>query len=147
MKNPGFEFRMIKFILVCLLLVGCSPGTQAHSPTPSPTLDPCTEWWCTATGIVYAGAVEPGNELEGAIITLNQSSFCSPTSGQQETISGSDGKFEFSELFFHDTDGIRVEVAYEGSEMTQWDTKPLGCLHCDCFVIPLEILLQAAHDQ
>ena len=138
---------MIKFILVCLFLVGCSTDTQTPSPTPSPTPDPCTGWWCTATGIVYGGTVEPGNELEGAIIKLNQSSYCSPTSGQQETVSESDGKFEFGELFFHDTDGIRIEVAYEGYEMTQWDTKPLGCLHCDCFVLPLEILLQDAHDQ
>ena len=147
MINRCFKFRKIEFILVCLFLVGCSTGTQILSTTPSPTPDPCTGWWCTATGIVYAGKVEPGNELEGAIITLNQSSYCSPTSGQQETVSGSDGKFEFGELFFHDTDGIRIEVAYEGYEMTQWDTKPLGCLYCDCFVTPLEILLQEAHDQ
>jgi len=147
MINRSFEFRTIEFILVCLLLIGCSTSTQTPFPTPSPTPDPCTGWWCTATGIVYTGKVEPGNELEGAIITLNQSSYCSPTSGQQETVSGSDGKFEFAELFFHDTDGIMIEVAYEGYEMTQWDTKPSGCLYCDCFVLPLEIILQVAHDQ
>jgi len=147
MIKRSFEFRTIEFILVCLLLVGCSTSTQTPSPTPSHTPDPCTGWWCTATGIVYAGKVEPGSELEGAIISLNQSSYCSPTSGQQETVSGSDGKFEFAELFFHDTDGIMIEVAYEGYEMTQWDTKPSGCLYCDCFVLPLEIILQVAHDQ
>ncbi len=156
MINRSFEFRTIKFILVFLFLVGCSTSTQTPSPTPSPTPDPptpsptpdpCTGWWCMATGIVYEGKVEPGSELEGAIITLNQSSYCSPTSGQQETVSGSDGKFEFGEIFFHDTDGIRIEVAYEGYEMTQWDTKPSGCLYCDCFVMPFEILLQEAHDQ
>jgi len=147
MINRSFEFRTIKFILVCLFLVGCSTSTQTLFPPPSPTLDPCTGWWCTATGNVYTGTVEPGNELEGAIITLNQSSYCSPTSGQQETMSGAGGKFEFSELFIHDTDGIRIEVAYEGYEITQWDTKSLGCLYCDCFVLPLEIILQVAHDQ
>ncbi len=147
MRNRCFELRTIEFILVCLFLVGCSTGIQTPSPPPSPTPDPCTGWWCTATGIVYAGKVKPGSELEGAIITLNQSSYCSPTNGQRETVSGSDGKFEFGEIFFHDTDGIRIEVAYEGYEMTQWDTKPLGCLHCDCFVLPLEVLLQDANDQ
>ena len=147
MINRCFKFRTIVFILVCLFLVGCYTGTQIPSPTPSHTPDPCTGWWCSVKGIVYAGTVEPGNELEGAIITLNQSSYCSPTSGQQETVSESDGKFEFGELFFHDTDGIRIDVAYEGYEMTQWDTKPLGCLYCDCFVLPLEIVLQVAHDQ
>jgi len=86
MINPGFEFRTIKFILGCLLLVGCSPGTQAPSPTPSPTPDPCTGWWCTATGIVYTGAVEPGNELEGAIITLNHQASAHQRAGNRRPL-------------------------------------------------------------
>ena len=140
------------FLTSCLtqsqdIQVDFLPTITSLSPSPSPTIDPCTGWWCTATGIVYRSTVESSNELEGAIITLDQASSCSPTRGQQETVSGPDGKFEFSELFFHDTDGIRIEVAYEGYEITQWDTKPLGCLHCDCFVMPIEILLQVANDQ
>lgn len=148
------------FIILIPFLVGCTvsptPSTLLQADTPSLTLpsmpettmtstpDPCTGWWCTVTGLVYTTSAEPGSELDGAMVTLYHSSYCSPTRGQQQTVSRSDGIFEFEEVFFHDTDMIRIEVTYEGYETTQWNSKGKYCLYCGCFNVPLEIVLQAS---
>lgn len=109
--------------------------------TPLPSPDPCTGWWCSVAGVVYAGAAHTGSELEGVTVTLHQTSYCSPTSGQHQTATGPTGKFEFSEVFFHDTDMIRIYVASEGYKSFQWDSSDLTCLYCSCFADPLEIIL------
>jgi hypothetical protein len=85
-----------------------------------------------------------GNELEGATVTLQHTSYCSPTRGQQQTKTGPDGSFEFGDVFFHDTDRIKIRVESEGHESAQWDSVGLYCLYCNCFGDPLEIVLHAA---
>lgn len=165
--------RLVDFVLVIPFLVGCAASqptpesTRADAPgsaavptrTPGPltvngapptgtaTPDPCTGWWCTITGIVHADAPVSGNELAGASVTLFQSSYCSPTRGQQHTSSGADGRFEFGEVFFHDTDRIRIQVAHEGYEPIRWDSRESYCLYCNCFALPVEAVLQPAPRQ
>jgi len=144
--------------LVLLALAACVPPEVAPAPTsiptpvptvaptsvPTPTPDPCTGWWCTVTGVVYAGTAQPGDELEGATVTLQHSSYCSPTRGERQIKTGPDGGFAFEEVFLHDTDRIRIEVTFEGYESAQWDSVDRYCFYCSCFGEPLEIVLGAA---
>jgi hypothetical protein len=114
---------------------------------PTFTPNPCTGWRCPVTGVVYAGTIHFSNELEGVTVTLDQTSFCSPTRGQHQTTTDSDGRFEFGDVFFHDTDRIQIQVESEGYESAQWDSKGSNCLFCSCFGSPLEIVLYAATGQ
>jgi hypothetical protein len=161
--------RIAASLLVVFLLIGCGPFGAAPGSTPTvsvtppnepaptstpvptaegssgPTLtdtatpDPCTGWWCTVTGVVYTDTVELGNVLQGASVTLEQFSNCSPSRGKQETTTGYSGTFEFDHVFFHDTDRIKIEVEAEGYEPTLWDSKDLYCFYCNCFAPPLEL--------
>ena len=160
--------RADKLILVVLLLAGCvgrgsaptdfPPVEEATStavqtlqptvtrdsdpvPTGTPTPDPCTGWVCPVRGVVYAKTVEPGNELGSASVTLNQFSYCSPTRGEHRAVTGPDGSFEF-EVFFHDTDRVRIQVESEGYDPGLWDSKDRYCLFCSCFGSPLEIVVR-----
>jgi hypothetical protein len=120
-----------------------TPKTEP-SPSVTATPDPCTGWWCTITGAVYANAATAGNELEGATVTLHHFSYCSPTSGERQMTTGSDGVFEFGEVFLHDTDRIRIQVESEGYEPALWDSLDVYCLYCGCFQSPIEFVLNAA---
>lgn len=139
-------------ILVLLSLSGCTtlkveptqPSTATMTPTSTP--DPCTGWWCTITGVIYAETTDFSNQFEGVTVTLHQTSYCSPTSGQQQTITGSDGSFEFSDVFFHDTDRIRIQFESKEFELAQWDSTDYNCLYCSCFESPLEIILHTTPD-
>jgi len=129
-----------------------NPGTPTGNPPPQPTTAPtstpdsCTGWWCTVTGVVYAGTVQPSDELAGATITLHHTSYCSPTKGVHQAKTGPDGSFEFGEVFLHDTDRIRIQVESEGYESVEWDSIDRYCFYCSCFGDPLEIVLRAVPD-
>jgi hypothetical protein len=114
-------------------------------PTTAPTFtpDPCTGWRCVVSGVVYAGTAQPGDELAGATVTLDHTSYCSPTRGVHQAKTGPDGSFEFGDVFLHDTDRIRIEVASEGYESAGWDSVDRYYLYCSCFEDPLEIVLRA----
>jgi len=154
MKRRKLVQAVLEFVVVALLLPACNILGVVPTPislatlTPTITLtftpDPCTGWWCTVTGTVFAQTNEIGNELEGATVTLYQTSYCSPTSGQHQTTTGSDGRYELGEVFFHDTDRVRIEVEREGYESVQWDSRDFYCLYCSCFASPIEIILPAA---
>jgi hypothetical protein len=141
---------VLSFLAGCAVLGDAPTPTRVATPTPTtaPTFtpDPCTGWWCTVTGVVYAESTDSGNELEGVTVTLYQTSYCSPTSGQQQTETGPDGGFEFSDVFFHDTDRIRIQFESEGYESARWDSTGLYCLYCSCFGPSLEIVLYVAPD-
>jgi hypothetical protein len=148
-----FMQGMVKFIVLQCLLTGCiaqdaSPTTaiittMTATSAPTFTPDPCTGWWCTVTGVVYDERADLGNELEGVTVTLLQASNCSPTSGEYQTTTSIDGKFEFKDIFFHDTDRVKIQVKYEGENSTQWDSIDFYCFYCSCFGSPLEIVLHA----
>jgi hypothetical protein len=162
MKRQRLKRGVLGFTAVLLFLTGCAVPEAIPTPTsiatptltgkPMPTTvptststpDPCTGWRCTAKGVVYAETAHFGNELQGAIVTLHQTSYCSPTRGQHRITTGPDGKFEFSDVFFHDTDRIRIQVEAEGHESAQWDSGDFNCLYCSCFGSSLEIVLHAA---
>jgi hypothetical protein len=154
MKRRRLWRVALEFIVVVLFLAGCNILETAVTPTnvvtPTPTVtptstpDPCTGWWCTVTGVVYAETAGTGNELAGATVTLYQTSYCSPTSGQHQTTTGSEGRYEMGEIFFHDTDRIRIQVESEGYETVQWDSVDFYCFYCGCFGSPIEIVLPAA---
>ena len=132
------------------MLASTNTPTSAPAPTPTNvppltnTPDPCTGWWCTVRGVVYVDTIDSGNELESASVKLGQSSYCSPTHGQYQTTTGPDGAFEFSEVFFHDTDRIWIQVESEGYESTRWDSTDFYCLYCSCFGSPIEIVVHTA---
>jgi hypothetical protein len=154
MKRQRLMRRVLGSIIVLLSLAGCAVLEAAPTPTnvatlapttaPTFTPDSCTGWWCTVTGVVYAETADSGNELEGATVTLHQTSYCSPTRGQHQTTTGPGGRFELSEVFFHDTDRIRIQVESVGYESAQWDSRDFYCLYCSCFGSSLEIVLRAA---
>ena len=152
MKQTRLMQSVLGSLVVLLSLVGCAvpepmpTSTSVATPTPTavPTFtpDPCTGWSCTVAGVVYAETVHSGNELEGATVTLNQSSYCSRTRGQQQVKTGRDGRFEFGDVFLHDTDRIQIKVESEGHETGQWDSVDRYCLFCNCFREPIEIVLR-----
>jgi hypothetical protein len=154
MKRRKLMRGVLGSTVLLLFLTGCtiikavltptSIATLIPTITPTFTQDPCTGWWCTITGVVYAETIHFGNELGDVTVTLHQTSYCSPTSGQHQTTTGPDGRFEFSDVFFHDTDRIRIQVESEGYESAQWDSTDFHCLYCSCFGSPLEIVLHAA---
>lgn len=119
-----------------------SQPTVAYTPTTSPptfTPDFCIGWNCTITGVVYAGAASPGSELAGVLVELFQYSNCSPTRGEQETITDEGGNFTF-EVFLHDTDGFNFKVELEGYELAKTSFGGFDCLFCACQ--PVEIVVQ-----
>jgi hypothetical protein len=148
-----FNWGVTLFSLALLVLTGCAVVEPTPTPTsvatptpataPTSTPDPCTGWGCTVTGVVYADAPQEGNELQGATVTLDQTSYCSRTRGQQQTKTGPDGRFEFGDVFLHDTDRIRISVESEGHETGRWDSLDRYCFYCKCFAEPLEIALRA----
>jgi hypothetical protein len=154
MKRRRLMRGVLGSLAVLLSLSGCvileavpaPTGIATLTPTNAPTFtpDPCTGWWCAVTGVVYVEATHVGNELEGVTVTLHQTSYCSPTRGQHQTTTGPDGRFEFGDVFFHDTDRIRIQLESEGYESAQWDSTDFYCLYCGCFGSPLEIVLHAA---
>jgi hypothetical protein len=131
-----------------MFLAGCASPAQTATTEPSPTVatlqasatpDPCTGWQCTITGVVYEGTAKSGNEMRGVVVSLSQSSYCSPSRGDQEIIIDDDGVFEF-EVFLHDTDGFQIEVELDGYEPANYSFGGFDCLYCSC--PPVEIVLQ-----
>jgi len=118
------------------------PGFPRSTFTP----DPCTGWWCSVTGFVFDEPAGSRIPLEGVTVTLRQTSFCSPTSGQHQTTTNPDGSFEFNEVYFHDTDRIQIQFESEEQGSAKWDSKGNNCLFCSCFGSPLEIILQTSAD-
>jgi len=150
--------RPISFVpLFALLLLGsCRPSTPVLSlrDTPSPlparstatttpievsTSDPalaCPGWSCTLTGAVVQGETEIRNAIENVEVRLSQSSYCSPTSGQQATLTDSEGRFAF-DVYLHDTDSLAIRVELEGYQTAQYSMTGLDCLYCGCGPIEL----------
>ena len=140
-------------ILALTLLVGCFPSPQTtpsqppvtpNTPTTTdvPTLelgDYCIGWDCALDGVVYAEEASVGNELEGAAILFRHGSYCSPTQGEYEAVTGPDGEFSF-EVYLHDTDSFRFNVEVAGYEPAYVSFGGFECLYCSC--PPIEIVLQ-----
>jgi hypothetical protein len=139
--------------LTLWLLVTCATPEALPTPQPTatltltakvtstPTPDPCTGWRCSIHGVAYTGAIDAANTLNDASVTLTQSSYCSPTAGQYQTTTAPDGTFTFDEIFLHDTDGLSIDVEYEGHEPARWKTAGSACVSCSCFSSPIEIVL------
>ena len=146
MTQRTIAVRKLVLAGMILLLTGCSLFEATPTPSITPTFTPtsCAGWWCSITGVIYEERAIAGNELQDAVITLNQTSWCSPTSGQHSTVTDPDGKFKFNEVFLHDTDTLQIQVESEGFESAQWVTGGFECLNCSCFQSPLELVLQPA---
>ena len=59
-----------------------------------------------------------------------------------QTTTDIDGRFEFNDIFFHDTDRIQIQASYEGENSMLWDSADFYCYYCSCFGSPLEIVLR-----
>lgn len=142
----------IASVLLTIFLGGCMlsnpksitpPSVTALSPTrtpfPSKTPTACSGWNCSLEGFIYVDEASFGNELAGVIVHLQQISWCSPTRGEYETITGTDGTFRF-EVYLHDTDTFWIEVDVEGYLPVRQAMGGLDCLNCAC--PPIEIILQ-----
>jgi hypothetical protein len=134
---------LIGSILIVFSLLGIfiAVGEQSNAAqdivyTPDPS---CVGWWCTLSGTVYAVTASPGNELAGAAVELKQFSVCSPTAGQQQTVTGPDGSFEF-EVYLHDTDYFWITGLARDYEPAGYSFSGFDCLFCAC--PPAEIVLQ-----
>lgn len=127
-------------------IITSAPEDQKNT-TEIPISDPCSGSWCQTIGIVYANEAVPGNELGGASVSLIQSSYCSPTSGQYYAISASDGTFHFDQLFFHDTDRVSIEAEFEGYQPAKWDATGFDFLSCFYAKHPIEIVLKGSENR
>jgi len=156
--DHSFLLKMrVLIVCVCLFLSGCIPQLNHADPTPqpdetpapadtippisvipSPTPTMCTGWNCEITGVVYADAALPGNELKGISVNFSQTSWCSPTAGAQEALSGQDGSFSVN-VYIHDTDTIIIQIDSEGYQPARIMFGGFDCLFCSC--PPLEIVL------
>ena len=142
------------FLLAAIFMGACTPSTlpltqedlpttdgNAIQGTSTPTPDPCTGWTCDVNGVLYNQSTRPGNELAGIELTLIHSSNCSPTRGEHSSQTTTNGAFSFGQIFFHDTDRIRIQIDADGSAQTVWDSSGNYCFFCSCFEDPLEIML------
>jgi len=124
-------------VSLLFVLLGCnylskigSTPTVSPSPPPSPPLS-CMGWDCTLRGVVYAGEAAPGNELGGVKVSLSHHSNCSPTRGEHEAITDTDGVFEF-DVYVHDTDSFRFEIEHDGYKPAGVFFGGFDCLFCSC---------------
>lgn len=146
MKRVEIIRYLVGLMVFLLFLAGCVPPPQpidTSVQTSSPatlTPDPCTGWDCPITGVVYEGEVGAGHEVRGAVVKLIHTSYCSPTKGEYEVVTGEDGIFEF-EVFLHDTDGFRIVVELDEYEPVSYSFGGFDCLYCACQ--PIEIVLEA----
>lgn len=149
----------LMIILVSIaVLTACSAAPQPLSPTaplvtPGPTSrpttvlsqtstpDPCTGWSCALSGTVYSGTASSGQELADATVTLNHSSFCSPTTGRYTVTTQSDGKFAF-QVYLHDTDSFFFRAEKAGTQPAEKKFGGFDCLYCGCNT--LELVLSSA---
>jgi hypothetical protein len=90
-------------------------------------------------GMVYEGEAILGNEMGGVLVNLSQISYCSPTMGEQEAVTGEDGTFAF-EVYLHDTDSFNFKVELDGYQTWEYAFGGFDCLYCSC--PPVEIVLQ-----
>lgn len=158
------RIQVVVCIVVALLLMGCllidlvSPSATSSPVSPSTstptipvmqeaTLDPtqeffrsCVGWECSLEGIVYAGQIAAGNEVEDIRVRLTQHSNCSPTKGEYEATTGADGEFGF-QVYLHDTDTFWIEVEADGYEPIRQTIGGFDCLYCRC--TPIEVVLHS----
>lgn len=119
------------------ILITALPLTWTPYPVKTPTA--CSGWNCSLEGVIYANTASLSNELTGVKVHLQQISWCSPTKGEYETITGTDGKFRFK-VYLHDTDTFWIELAVEGYQPVRQAIGGFDCLNCACH--PSEIILQ-----
>lgn len=124
--------NLILFILTVLLLsilLACQLIRLPIMPTPTrtftsaatPTLETPTP---TATflvgdlgwGQIYGKVTDAttGQPLAGATVTCSHFSYTSPATCNASTVSAQDGTYIFLDIFFHDTDRVRLEVRFQG---------------------------------
>lgn len=159
MKSANKIYFFMCILLSPFLFIGCAsplptatvepllttpPPQPSETPTQTmttPTFTPtsCTGWHCMIEGVVYEGEVIPGNELGGILVNLSQFSYCSPTMGEHEVVTGEDGTFAF-EVYLHDTDSFNVKVELDGYQTWEYAFGGFDCLYCSC--PPVEIVLQ-----
>ena len=135
--NKKIARIFIGAVSLLLILLGCNylskigeTPTVSPSPWPSPP-SYCVGWNCKLRGIVYAGEAAPGNELSGVKVSLSHHSNCSPTKGEHEAITDSDGVFEF-DVYVHDTDSFKFEIEVEGYVPASVFFGGFDCLFCSC---------------
>lgn len=148
--GPSISTVAVGIVIILMLSAGCVSGgiTRESTPQSTPvvkpsilptsidqrtleTINPCVGWWCSLNGAVYQKEVGSENELENAVVTLSQASYCSPSKGQQEVITGPDGIFEFS-VYVHDTDTFWIMVDLDGYTPTRKSITGFDCLYCSC---------------
>jgi hypothetical protein len=127
------------FLLITVILItGCVPNATPAAAVATHTPDPCTGWECELSGVVYYEEALPGQEAERIDVTLEQVSHCSPTRGEQQTVTSKQGEFTF-QVFLHDTDSFWFEINLEGYQPVRASLGGFDCLYCACQ--PLEIIL------
>jgi hypothetical protein len=111
----------------------------SETPTPTPVGD---IGWRKITGVVYAEAEAPGNELSGALVRCSHHSYTSPPESlcaPREITTGSDGAFEF-DLFVHDTDGITISAEKVGFGSGEYRIGGFDCVGaCPHVALVLEV--------
>jgi hypothetical protein len=92
--------------------------TKSSAASAPPTMGDLG--WGTIHGKITDAAT--GAPIAGALVTCQHSSYTSPATCSGNAITNADGNFIFSDVFFHDTDSIKLTVqavSYQSQEITQ----------------------------
>lgn len=114
-------------MIFCISIAGCSPGIEvvtshaAHSPvSPTVTPPPAGD---LGFGEIHGKVTDSlrGTPIEGAVITCEHHSFTSPATCSGTATTDVDGIYKFENVYFHDTDTIKLTVqatGYQTQEIT-----------------------------
>lgn len=159
---PGKKLILVALAMM-LIVVGCSapeqtgtsipePASTAQSTdTPEPASTPSATpsptpvgdiGWRQVSGVVYAGAQSPGNELPGALVRCSHHSYSAPpetSCAPYRITTASDGTFEF-DVFVHDTDGIKISAEKAGYRLDEYLIGGFDCVGaCPRLALVLEV--------
>lgn len=117
-----FTLSVLSFsvLLSCRLPITPTP-TRTFTSAATPTLETATP---TATyivgdlgwGQIYGKVTDAttGQPVAGATVACSHSSYTSPATCNASTVTAQDGTYVFRDIFFHDTDRLRLEVRFQG---------------------------------
>lgn len=117
-----------RIIFVCLILslTACNlpnrivtpTPTPTHTATPTPAISTPLPAGDLGWGAVYGKVTDSatGAPIYHARITCEHHSFTSPSPCQGEALTDQDGNYYFINVYFHDTDTIRLQVIAAGYE-------------------------------
>lgn len=118
--------RFTVFMIFCLSVAGCSSSIEvvamstanssiSKTATPLPAGD-------LGFGEIHGKITDSltGTPIEGAVITCEHHSFTSPATCSGTATTDANGMYKFENVYFHDTDTIKVTVQATGYQTQEF---------------------------